>query len=159
LGHEAVIRRMLEECEGEKNCIVVIGSSNAPVSMRHFFSYSERRDFLLRRFPNIRVVGLPDYNNDVEWMLALDDILRAASFHPITTTFFGGCDEDVRYFVEAGRQVQILNRFDGSTPRISATEVRDALIHERSLKGLMHPDITDEVQSLFRQKWEKFVRT
>ena len=51
----------------------------------------------------------------------------------------------------------MINRFDGeSSPVISATQVRDALISGRSLEGLVHPKIMDDVQRLFKIKWEQF---
>jgi nicotinamide mononucleotide adenylyltransferase len=145
------------ETAGDKS-LVVIGSSNAPMSLRHFFSYRERREFLKTVFPQLRIVGIPDFWNDKEWMLALDDVLAVAGFDPLKTVFFGGCEEDVRFFIEAGREVSLMNRFDGSTPRISATEVRDALIHERELSNLVNPAIAEAVRKSFFGKWETFKR-
>src|SRR5689334_4699388 len=126
LGHERVIDHMIET-HGIDDTMVVIGSSNTAPSMRHFFSYSDRRAFVKALYPDIRVVGLPDYPNDDEWLLALDDIVASTGRAAEDARFFGGCDEDVRFFTNAGRSVTILNRFDGTTPKISATEVRDCL--------------------------------
>ena len=100
--------------------------------------------------------GLPDYASNQEWMLALDDILRIFGADPKQATFFGGCQEEVDFFYQFGRRVEILNRFDGSTPKVSATEVRDALIRERSLEKLLNPRIVDAVRSRFEEKWELF---
>lgn len=156
IGHEVVIRKMIDDFPGRS--LVVIGSSNAPISLRHFFSYEERRDFLRKVFPDISVVGLPDFNSDAEWMVALEDILSIAGFDSKEVVFFGGCEEDVRFFTDAGRKVSLVNRFDGSTPKISATEVRDALIHERPLGGLLDPAIAELVHDVFMRKWEAFKR-
>ncbi len=154
LGHEAIIRKMLDESE---NPVIVIGSSNNSPSMRHFFSYEERRSVIKKVFPEIPIVGLPDYSNDAAWLVALDDILRVTGADPATSvTFFGGCEEDVRFFFEAGRACLLTNRFDGSTPKISATEVRDALIHDRSLENLLNPAVAGDVKALFTEKWEQF---
>ena len=158
LGHEAVIKRMITESGGEGNCLMLIGSANHPLSMRHFFSYEERRKLLAAIFPALRVVGLPDYPKDAEWMVALDDILAAAGAKPAEVVFFGGCEEDVRFFIEAGRKTSILNRFDRSTPKISATEVRDALIHGRELEALLNPAVIPGIQETFLRKWEAFKR-
>lgn len=155
-GHEAIIRNMLEQCGDSKNCLVVIGSSNSPISLRHFFSYSERRDFILKIFPKITIVGLPDYSSDQEWLMALDDIIGASHLKDSKITFFGGCEEDVRFFIEAQRNVFLLNRFDGSTPKISATEVRDALIHERPLEALVNSQAQQIIRETFVRKWERF---
>lgn len=154
LGHEMVIRKMKEDV-GE-NCLVIIGSSNNPISLRHFFSYEERRELLRGIFPDIKSVGIPDYSTDGEWLAHLDDILNVADFDPQNTFFYGGCEEDIRWFVEKGRKCRIVNRFDGTTPKISATEVRDALIHRRDLINLLSPTIAEKVVKTFQQKWEIF---
>lgn len=156
LGHEVVIQKMLADCDSQS--LLVIGSSNAGCSLRHFFSYEERRAFIHLLFPELKIVGLPDYTTDAEWLLALDDILLAMGINPTEAVFYGGCTEDIDFFLSAGRQSAILNRFDGSTPKTSATEVRDALIHDRSLDELLNPIIQQSVRELFSTKWEKFKR-
>ncbi|KKR84025.1 MAG: hypothetical protein UU31_C0011G0003 [Candidatus Uhrbacteria bacterium GW2011_GWA2_41_10] len=158
LGHEAIIEKMIETC-GIENCLVIIGGSNATLSLRYFFSYAERRQFLRAVFPGIKVVGLPDFKEDNnQWFTALDDILTLGGFDPKEVRFFGGCEEDVEFFLEAGRKVSIVNRFDGSTPKISATEVRDALLQKRNLDGLLNPTIQQMVSEVFHRKWEAFKR-
>lgn len=155
LGHEAVDEIMLESF-GTKNSLQLLGSSNSPFSLKHFFNYSERRAFYKKVFPDLKVVGIPDYSTNQEWLGALDDLLIAANFDPKETVFYGGCEEDVTFFLEAKRTCIIINRFDGHTPKISATEVRDALIYNRSLNGLVNPLIMDDVRNVFATKWEKF---
>lgn len=157
-GHEVVINKML--CTfGFHRSLLIIGSANTPQSLRHFFSYEERRALIKKLFPDLKVVGLGDFNtSDAEWMLALDDLLISAGTDPLKATFFGGCEEDVSFFYRFDRKCQLLNRFDGTTPKISATEVRDALIHNRSLDGLVNPDIQEIVRANFGIRWEEFKR-
>lgn len=154
LGHESVIDAM-RASYGE-NCLIGIGSANHPISIRHFFSYEQRRGFILNIFPELKVFGLPDFPTDDEWMIALDDIVRLSGVEPSSVTFFGGCQEEVDFFYRSGRKVEIMNRFDGSTPKISATEVRDALIGGRTLDGLLNPNIAHSVHDVFRTQWEMF---
>ncbi len=154
-GHEAVINNMLGEC-GADNCLLVLGSANAPMSLRNLFSYEERRSFLKIIYPQIKVIGIPDYSTDAEWMLALDDIISIGGISKDKTVFFGGCEEDIHFFFEFERKCQLINRFDGSTPKISATEVRDALIQERSLDQLINPVLASEVKRTFAIKWDRF---
>jgi phosphopantetheine adenylyltransferase len=154
-GHGAVVNEMISKF-GVENCMLVVGSCNAGFSLRHFFSYQERRGFIKKAFPEMKVVGLPDYPTDEEWLVALDDLISTTGVNPAEVVFFGGCEEDILFFFEVGRNCQIINRFDGTTPKISATEVRDCLIYGRSLDGMVDPVVADEVQSLFRQKWERF---
>ena len=155
LGHCKVIDALINEF-GAENSLVVIGSANAPLSLRHFFSYGERRNFIKKIYPNINIVGVPDFHDDRDWLTALDDILLATGMNPKETTFFGGCDEDIRFFYDDNRICKTLNRFDGTTVKVSATEVRDALIQNRPIENLIHPDIAPELKNLFSKKWELF---
>ena len=155
LGHEAVIRSMIEAC-GIDNCLVFIGSSNTKMSYRHLFSYEDRRGFIKAVFPDLQIAPLPDHPTDEEWLLVLDDIISLKNIDPKQVIFFGGCEEDVYFFVEAGRRHQLINRFDGSTPKISATEVRDALIEKRPFDKLLNPLIVNAVKECFDLRWESF---
>jgi bifunctional NMN adenylyltransferase/nudix hydrolase len=156
LAHKHVLAEMLHQ-HGPQNSLLIIGSANTPWSLRHFFSYDERRGFIKKMFPDVRIVGIPDFpNSDLIWLQALDDMLHAAGIDPEEVTFYGGCEEDMRVFVENGRHYTIFNRFDGTTPKISATEVRDALMFDRALDELVDPSIADDLSKLFKEKWEKF---
>ena len=162
LGHERVIETMREQCN---KCLLVMGSSNAPTSKRDFFSYTQRRLFIKNVYasaPALRLVGMPDYHSDEQWLLALDDIL-CATFDLMNwqvkheVTFFGGSPEDVRFFIKDGRKVHIVNRFDGiSSPKISASEIRDDLLYGRSVGGKLNSSIIDVVTTTFKSNWEIF---
>jgi len=156
-GHESVIREMLRIC-GVSNSLLVIGSSNNLFSLRHFFTYEERRGFILAVFPEIRLVGLPDYYSDTAWLTALDDILRLAKIDPFKAIYFGGSEEDVRFFLEDGRACHIIERFEGEHSDASATRVRDALIHGRvdELSRLLIPGSEVQIRANFLRKWEEF---
>lgn len=154
-GHEAVLNEMLAQF-GVERSRVIIGSANTSQSLRHFFSYEERRSFIKEIFPDIRIMPLGDMGNDDEWMTALDDLLLSSGIAPEKVVFFGGCEEDINFFLDRNRKYHILNRFDGTTPKISATEIRDGLIHDRSLDGFINPQVEPMVRSLFKKKWEDF---
>ncbi len=154
-GHCTVIENVLK-VHGIEKSLIIVGSSNTGFSLRHFFSYGERVQFIKKVFPDLKVVGLPDYRDDKEWLSALDDILNVAGIDPKDVTFWGGCQEDIRFFCDDGRDYHILNRFDGTSKKISATEVRDALIFDRSLDGLVHSAIISDLTKLFKEHWEKF---
>ena len=97
IGHEKVIRSMIDNF-GIDNCLVIIGSSNHLVSVLHFFSYTERRQFLSKIFPGLKLVGLPDYHDDAVWMTALDDILSVSGMNPKDVVFYGGSRQDIEFF-------------------------------------------------------------
>ncbi len=155
-GHEAVIEEMIN-IFGHERSRVIIGSANTPQSLRHFFSYEERRDFLKTIFPEIKIVPLPDFHtSDKEWLTALDDLLISSGMDPEKTIFFGGCEEDISFFINNNRKYHILNRFDGTTPKISATEIRDSLIHERDTENFLNPLIEKKMKDIFKTKWLDF---
>lgn len=168
LGHECVINTMRRMCES----LVVIGSSNVPMSMRNFFSYEERRNFIkmIYKVPpgsTVReqsIIGLPDYEDDKKWLLALDDLVCAVmncthEFAQQEVVFFGGSAEDLRFFIDDGRKVHIVNRFDGvKSPKISASEIRDDLLYGRTIKGKVNDLIIPEITSTFNKNWELFKR-
>lgn len=160
-GHQAVIDSMMAKY-GPANCMVIIGSCNNNQTLRHFFSYSERRKFIQTLYPSLLITGIPDYQSDIEWVAHLDDIIHTSSrVNLISVQFFGGCEEDVSWLSQVivnltDENVSILNRFDGTTPKISATEVRDSLIHNRSLDGMISHKIQPMVANCFIEKWEEF---
>ena len=155
VGHERQIGRMIEE-HGAANALIIIGSSNAPTSLRHFFPYRTRRSFIRELYPEIALAGLPDYHSDSDWLLALDDLISLTGRDPAAAIFYGGSDEDVRFFIEAGRLTKIGSRFDGSGIGTSATEVRDCLVQGRSIKHLVNPTVAPMIEAEFKARWEEF---
>ena len=151
LGHEHLIRAMLKEF-GE-NHLVLIGSCSHEISFRHLFSLTDRTGFMRQVFPDARIVGLPDFDTDDDWFHQLDSTLTLAGADPNQVVFAGGCVEDISFFVERGRKTHILNRFSGETPRVSATEVRDALIEHRPITGLVNDVLVDPITEQFRKRW------
>lgn len=154
-GHEAVIDQMVKYFG--HHSLIIIGSCSEPQSMRHYFTYKERRDFIKALYPHTKVVGLSDFPGDDEgWFTALYDLIQTCQHDIGKVEFFGGCDEDVYWLKEKGHNVTILNRFSGSTPIISATGVRDALIHDRSLDGMINSNLQERMRTLFKRKWAEF---
>lgn len=155
-GHQLVYEAMASRCE---QYIVFVGSANAPWSLPLFFDYSERVAFLRTLYPDIRILPLPDFETNTLWLDAISDMLRTIGFDPDDTVFFGGCEEDVVVLSqEGGFRTHLLNRFDGTTPVVSATEIRDSLIHGRPLDGLLDPRIHDIVKATWNEKWPQFLK-
>ncbi len=154
LGHEAVITEMLKKF-GFENSLLILGSSDAPFSKRHFFSFEERKQFIQKIFPKLKVIGLSDFPTDEQWLAGLDEILIAKNFDLAKTVFFGGCEQDLAWFLDAGRQCEIFNRFDGTTPIVSATQVRKLLASSKPVKQLLNPLVTEEITKTFSTKTHK----
>lgn len=158
LAHLEVINNAIARF-GEENCVLVIGSQNHAMTLRHFFSFPERLEFLKVVYPSIKILGIPDFDSDDEWILTLEHILTttlATQDTELDFTYYGGCEEDIAFFIERGRNTIIMNRFDGTTPKISATEVRDALILDRPLDGLLPDSLASIIKEKFKERWEKF---
>lgn len=133
-GHEAVANAMIQKCKD--NCAFILWSVNAPQSLKHFFSAEEREKFIKILYPNISIIRQNDVRN--QWSDSENDQLRLQQLdHNIeqqfpwqydNTTFYGGCYEDVEFFEKDNRNIIYMDRFDGTTPLISATQIRQLLI-------------------------------
>ena len=155
-GHAANIQKMISMC-GLDRCLVIIGSCNTPMTWRHLLTFGDRDDLILALFPGIKTVSLADFPDaDGDWMRALDKLISLAGADPKTTTFFSGCDDDARVFREAGRKVEILDRFVG--PIVSATEVRDRLVRDSNadISDLVNDEIASLVRATILRRWEEF---
>lgn len=166
LGHMKVIDKLLEDF-GE-NHILMLGSCNSPWSLRNFFSYKERKDFIKAIYPNVKIIGLPDYIDDDLWFEHIIDILenitgsivnipetKKGSLNPL---FYGGCIEEIQFLEERGFSYKLVERFGEESINVSSTEVRDCLIHNRDLTDKIHPLLIEEVSKTFRKRWNEFKR-
>ena len=152
LGHQAVIETMLRRF-GMAHSIVIIGSTNQPYSERTPLNFAERRALIHKLYPELCIVGLPDFpNDDPAWLAELDRLLVGAQINPENVTFFSGNREDIAPLITAGRRYEILNRFDGTTPVISATEVRADLRKSLPIDAEVDPRICADVIKLFATK-------
>lgn len=162
IWHEILINTLLSKTRDRS--MLILWSSSAKMSMRNFFSYDERKEFVRAIFWDaINIAWIPDFPTDAEWLNFLDDIIiNRFSIEKAEVkdkvVFLWWCEEDVEFFLNDWRRVEIINRFDGSTPKISATEVRDALLFDRNLDWLLNPKIHEMAKKLFKEKWEKFKR-
>lgn len=154
LGHQAVIDQMVED-HGD-DCIILIGSVNESQSMRHFFSYAERKSLIREQYSSIRILGLPDFEDNDDWFSYIQDTLLLVWGDNPSVEYYSGCKEDSQVLSAYTENIVILNRFDGTHPKVSATEVRDALIYNRPLTGLVHEDLTWSLNKMFTEKWQAF---
>lgn len=154
-GHQAIIGGVAKAAPN--NHIIFVGSSNAPVTFRNLFSFTDRVDFIKAVYPQIRISGLPDFpgNNDA-WFRSLDLSIALTGALKEDVVFVGGCQEDVEWFREAGRNTIVVNRFTGMTVNVSGTEIRDALITEDHMRlcGRIDSRILDQIIAKFQTQWE-----
>lgn len=153
-GHINNILEMIKKY-GADNSLIIIGSSNEEISLRNFFTYSERREIIKTVFPNIKIIGLPDYwrlGND-EWYIACKDLLDSVAPNR-KRVFFTGSVEDGRWFNKINNSEVILsnNRF---IDNISSTKIRDILLRQKfdELNQLVHPDTKRLIIKFYYQRY------
>lgn len=154
LGHQRIIKQMINDV-GPKNSLIMIGSSNSPISWRVLFDYVDRRRWIKRIFPDIRVIGMPDApNNDSMWFTMLDDYISSifSNIKNREVIFYGGCSEDVDYFYSHNRKVKIVDRQE---VKISGTNVREMLLQNISIENFVDKRILKEVKEIFDKQLKK----
>lgn len=157
LGHQKLILLLMDAFV--EKYIVFLGSSSNKISMPDFFSHRERSCFAKMIFPHLRIIGIPDYGNNDEWFGALEEYLDVVGAKGETVVYVAGSWEDAKWFHQSGKNVFTVDRFSGEhTPKISGSEVREALVQRKPLDGLLDPRLIEPVRSLFDQKWPLFLK-
>jgi len=156
-GHQAIIQSMIQVAPN--NHLVLLGSCNTPIAKRHLFKFTDRLNFIKTIFPEAKLAGLPDFPGDNEsWFASLDHIIALTGKDPKKTTFIGGCDADVQWFKDNGRQWTVVDRKWGITHDISGTEIRNFLANgdKESLANFIDGRILDKVIETFKQRWNEY---
>lgn len=155
-GHQAMIETLIAAF-GDRH-VVLIGSCNRPISIRHLFNYRDRAQFIRAAIPTARILPLPDFEGDNQtWFYVHDDIFKALGFDPKKIVYIGGCKEDTEFLSENGRAVHIVNRYSGPTLHVSASQVRDILIERRNdeLKNVLDDRVAQLVLERFPARWNE----
>lgn len=142
----------LQKLHGTSGSLVLLGSANAPLTSRNMFTYVERRSWIRTIYPNLRVAPLPDFGNDHDWVIAVQDIVRLLGVEMDETVFYGGCQEDLEALSRFGCNVCVWDRYGSDRPHISATEVRAALSRGEDVSGYLHRYIHDDVVRTFKER-------
>lgn len=153
-GHVNIINHMLETM-GPNNCLVLLGSCNNPPSLHNIFNYQQRKSMLQMIFPDVNVIGMPDFpGNNVAWFSYLSDLLKLhlGSQVSIDLTFFGGSFADVFYAVDAGYKTDIFNRY--SSKKYSSSEVKDRLILGKPIDDLVPTEVEMFIVQNFQEFWK-----
>ena len=154
-GHMKIIQQMIDD-NGISNSLVFIGSAASHLKLRVMFNYGDRRRWIKRLFPDLRIMGIPDFpESDVIWMNMVDDAVNSVFRYnpkcddPINITFYGGSTEDVEFFYDAGKQVKIVDR--NELP-VSASMIRLLLLQGESTENWIDNRIRSEVEDLFKKR-------
>ena len=179
LGHKNVIESMIEDF-GYVNHLILIGSCSEPPNLHNPFNYTERKQFIRTCFPNANVMGIPDCPNDnALWYSLLEgyilnstrmnvlvpdsgwaDYKQEPKLCPkgknIKPVFYGGCSEELGYFIKHGFKTEIINRFE-SMFNTSSSEIKDCLVHGRAIENLVPSEIIHSLQGKFADRWKSFL--
>jgi bifunctional NMN adenylyltransferase/nudix hydrolase len=151
LGHTNTIDKMISDV-GEENSLIVVGSADSPLTIRNVFSYTERRDFVRAIYPTIKVVGLPDVpSSNLEWKSLLEDMVDSIFTGRHETFIYGGSKNDIWYYKFFPAWKAMIN-YRRDFPQ-SATMIRERLINNQSIEGLVPPKIERDIKDIFKDKW------
>lgn len=120
-GHQKIIDRLIQKY-GYQNFILMVGSSNKK-NIKTPFSYRQRNKFIKLIYPNLKIIPIPDFDNDTKWLDYLKGIEVKLKSEFI---FFGGSKKDLEILQKRFTTRVLVNRaIEGGG--ISATQVRHAL--------------------------------
>lgn len=142
IGHERIIRQMLDKCD---KVTVILGSIQEQGTARNPFSYSQRKKMILNVFeqerPRLKILGLFDIHNPQEWTnFVLDFLQEAAPDRGAPDAYFGGSPKDAPWVRNYFDHVECIDRTDLSFPYVSASMVRDMMsIGDERWKNFISP--------------------
>jgi cytidyltransferase-like protein len=144
LGHQRTIDHMI--CNHSRHSVLFIGSANASLSLRNLFSYRERKNFIKRLYPDLKVLPIADQKSDDDWFESLHDMVEAIFpfYHQIN--LYCGDLKDIANFPHSDRiTIKIVDRYEEQV--YSATEVRECIMMENSrrLLELVDGRIKDDI--------------
>ena len=142
-----------------KNSLVVLGSINVPISLNNLFSYYERFSFVQKVFPDIEITGIPDYNNNKKWLEHLDKVLNGYGSSLNNVIFYVGNNKDAEFFIKAGTKIEVVDRYNGNSPKISATEVRKNLFKNKDITKMVNPILCGDIKHCFDLEKEFFTNS
>lgn len=144
IGHEKVIHNMLGKCG---KATVILGSIQEQGTPRNPFSYTERKQMIKNVFAaetetkRLRVIGLFDISNPIEWgNFVLDFLAEAFPELERPDAYFAGSAYDAQWFKNIFANFEIIDRTDYSFPYVSGSMVRDMItIGDRRWKDFINP--------------------
>lgn len=151
-GHVIAIRQMIHH--HGRNSLLVIGSANAELSLRNPFTYTERRDFIKKIFPDLTVVGLADQETNKDWFSSLIDIVEAVfPFNYILDIYTGKVEDTGDFDLPDNILLKVVDR-DSIGKNFSATEVRKYIVSadKTGISRLVPAKLVDIVYALGRQR-------
>ena len=142
IGHERVIRQMLEQCG---YATIILGSIQEQGTPRNPFTYLQRKQMILNCFgtaqKRLRVMGLFDICNPVQWAdFVLDFMRENMPERGDPDVYYAGSRYDAQWFEKCIEHIICIDRTDESFPYVSGSMVRDMMtIGDRRWKNFVSP--------------------
>lgn len=142
IGHERVLRDMLEKCA---RVTIILGSIQEQGTARNPFTYLTRKQMILNIFQNetarLKVMGLFDINNPTQWSDFVLDFMRENMPEWGTPdVYYAGSPYDAQWFTPCFEHIECIDRTNPDFPYVSGSMVRDMMtIGDRRWKNFVHP--------------------
>jgi bifunctional NMN adenylyltransferase/nudix hydrolase len=93
-GHVELIQRVVEN---HKRVVIFLGVTPVLVTKKNPLDFITRKEMILKVFPNVTILALPDMPNDTDWSKELDKRLREVC--PMgDALLYGGRDSFINYY-------------------------------------------------------------
>ncbi len=157
-GHASIVNMMIEKY-GYGGCLVLIGSSNT-LNKRTPYTFEQREEMIRKVYPEIKIMALPDgkpglvcfdgtTNN--QWLDSIEKIQEGLNTKFV---FFGGSEEDLKILAERFQTEIAVDR--NKTPGLSATRVREALLHDDS--RTVNELLDSKIIPLAKKYYKEFIK-
>ncbi len=115
LGHQSIVQAALKKLDF---LILVIGSSEAPRSLKNPFSFEERRQLIQNNLnfflspadrARVQIIGVPDFPTDLAWINAILEGLEKINCNPLAGAeiwVIGHDKDDSTYYLELLQQTK-----------------------------------------------------
>jgi len=141
LWHENVIKTMITNHKIE-NCLIIVWSINKPKSEQNPYSFKQRKYWIKKLFPDVKVVWLKDYSTDERRFIELEKIIQKTFYTGFEAiTFYWWSIDDIKFFLDYGKNCFIVDRGVWDCKHISWTNLRDDMKNHKNIESYLNPQI------------------
>ncbi len=157
VGHARIIQNMLDNSD---NVTILLGSIQEHGTAKNPINYSNRKKMILNVYKNssdydkIRIIGIHDINNHVEWPeFVLDFVSDAEAEKPSVDAYFAGSDYDASWFKPLVKNIEVISRSDEKFPFVSASMIRDMITYnDNRWRDFVHTENHKIIEDIFFKK-------
>lgn len=153
IGHDRLIKKMMEECE---HGTVLIGSAQESGTEKNPFPYFVRKKMIQNvwrkneAYERLRIVAIKDANN-IPWNLhVLETIQNEQADKPKPDVIYVGDESEYLFFENDIPNVGVCSRTTQDFPFLSGNMVRDMIaLKDIRYKKFVHPENVELIQKEF----------